>query len=294
MPYILKEFDSIYNKRIEKFLQEDVKLETSLINKLLEKTKVLDENNRRYQKNQKIKSKKVKLILFEEKSKGLKPLFETEHFAIFDKPSGIKVHPKTKDLNEYTLLDEIKHYIRDKGKLINRIDKETSGLVLVAKNDYAQYIFNEIFENRSIKKEYLALVHGEIKENITIDKKISPSNSLIKIKMETSSDGKDSLTKIEPLKYLKDLNQTVIKAKPITGRQHQIRVHLNSINHTIIGDPIYGLNENISDMILNKKLDSKKRIEYTKANRLMLHSYSLEFDFLGIKYKIVSKQNFGE
>ena len=292
MPYILKEYDSIKNKKIEDFLFEDINLDNKLISKLLEKTKIFDENGRRFQKNQKIKSKKVKLTIFEAQTKGLKPLFQTEHFALFDKPSGLKVHPSTTDFAEYTLLDEIKYYLGNSAKFINRIDKETSGLVLVSKNDYAQFLFKEIFENRKVRKKYLAWVDKKLEKEQLVDKKLALSNGKIKLKMEISDKGKESKSLIKPIFFDKLKNQTLVEVEPITGRQHQIRVHLNSISHPIIGDPIYGLDEKIADKILNNEINDIERVKLSKANRLMLHSYSLEFVFLGIKYKIVSKQSF--
>lgn len=292
MPYILKEYDSIKNKRIEDFLLEDAKLDKKLIEKLLDKTKIFDENSRRFRKNQKIKSKKVIITLFEPRSKGLKPLFENEHFAIFDKPSGVKVHPNTSNLNEYTLLDEIKYYLGNKAQFINRIDKETSGLILVSKNDYAQFILKNIFEERKVLKKYLAYVDNHLEKEQIIDKKLALSNKFIKIKMEISENGKESKTVIKPIFFNKEKNQTLVEAIPITGRQHQIRAHLNSIFHPIIGDPIYGIDEKLANEILSNNINKQERVNITKANRLMLHSYYLEFNFLGVNYKLVSKQDF--
>lgn len=292
MPYILKEFDSIKNKKIEDFLFEDVKLEKKLINKLIDKTKIFDEKGKRFQKNQKIKSKKVILTLFEAQSKGLKPLFETDHFAIFDKPSGIKVHPVSSKDEDYTLLDEIKYFLKNDAQFINRIDKETSGLILVSKNDYAQFILKNIFEERKVLKKYLAYVDNHLEKEQIIDKKLALSNKFIKIKMEISENGKESKTVIKPIFFNKEKNQTLVEAIPITGRQHQIRAHLNSIFHPIIGDPIYGIDEKLANEILSNNINKQERVNITKANRLMLHSYYLEFNFLGVNYKLVSKQDF--
>jgi 23S rRNA pseudouridine1911/1915/1917 synthase len=105
-------------------------------------------------------------------------------------------------------------------------------------------------------------------------------------------DGKESLTYITPLHYNKDTNQTLVEAIPKTGRQHQIRVHLHSIGHTIIGDPIYGIDDTIADSYLCKTLSDKDRIKYMKSERLMLHAKSLEFNYLGVEYKFISKQKF--
>ena len=244
MPYILKKIDVKEKKLIDDFLVQDAKLSLKLSQSLLTKGKVLDDKNRRLQKNQTVKSGFIQVNIFEAITKGLKPLFQTEHFAIFDKPSGLLVHPVSIN-NEYTLLDEIKYHFKDDASLVHRIDKETSGLILVAKNRFSEMILKEKFENREFKKTYKAIVQGEIKNDIEVNTPITNDTGRIKIKMKTDKNGKESTTFIKPISYDKSKNQTLVQAIPITGRQHQIRVHLDSINHSIIGDPIYGLEEKI-------------------------------------------------
>jgi len=112
--------------------------------------------------------------------------------------------------------------------------------------------------------------------------------------MHTSPNGKESSTLIRPLSYNKAKDQTLVEAIPYTGRQHQIRVHLNALSHRIVGDPIYGLNENFVDDFLNDKVDNTERIKTTGASRLMLHAYYLEFTFLNTTYIFCSKQVFGD
>lgn len=291
MPYILKKFDVKEKKLIDDFLVEDAKLPLKLSQSLLSKGKVLDHKNKRLQKNQTVKSGFIQINIYQPISKGLKPLFETEHFAIFDKPSGLLVHPVTIN-NEYTLLDEIKYHFKDDASLVHRIDKETSGLVLVSKNRFSEMILKEKFENREFKKIYKAIVQGQIKNNIEIKTPITNDTGLIKIKMKTDTKGKESLTFIKPIFFDKSKNQTLVQAFPKTGRQHQIRVHLDSINHRIIGDPIYGLEEEIVNKILGKKVTQEERITLSGDKRLLLHAYSLEFEYLDIKYKFCSKQDF--
>ena len=199
------------------------------------------------------------------------------------------VHP-TRKTTAYSLLDEIRHYFGDKADLAHRIDAETSGLVLVAKNKQASTILKTMFEHRKCDKEYLALVKGRLKNNITIDKPISKSNSTIKVKMTCENKkGKASITHVHPLEFNKKDNTTLVKAIPITGRQHQIRVHLDSIGHTILGDPIYGIDDQIADEYLRKILPDEKRIELTGAKRLMLHANNLLFFYKDKEYDITSK-----
>ena len=292
MPYIKKEFKTIKGKKIEDFLENDLPINSKLTLTLLTKGKITDENNKRLQKNQIIKSQYLYITIFEPITKGLKPLFDSFHFAIFDKPSGIMVHPSSHQLNVYTLLDEIKYYFGEKASLVHRIDQETSGLVLVSKNPFSEMILKNMFEEKLYEKKYLALVEGEIKEKIEISNPITNDTGLIKIKMKTDINGKESKTIINPISYNKEKNQTLIEAVPITGRQHQIRVHLNSINHKIVGDPLYGMQESFSNSFLKNKISEEERIKKTGADRLMLQANYLEFDFLDTKYKILSKQKF--
>ena len=292
MPYIKKEFKTIKGKKIEDFLLEDISIDSKLTLNLLEKGKITDENNKRLQKNQIIKSNFIYIVIFEPITKGLKPIFDSFHFAIFDKPSGIMVHPSSHQLDIYTLLDEIKFYFGQKGSLVHRIDAETSGLVLVSKNAFSDMILKNMFEEKQYIKKYHAIVEGNIEKNLEIDTPITNDTGLIKLKMKTDLNGKESKTLIKPISYNKEKNQTLVEAIPLTGRQHQIRVHLNSISHRIIGDPIYGIDEKITDLFLKNKLSEDERLKYTKANRLLLQANYLEFEFLDVIYKFSSLQEF--
>lgn len=291
MPYIKKEFKTTKGKKIEEFLQTlDIDLKLCL--SLLEKGKITDENNNRLQKNQILKSDFIYIIIFVPLTKGLKPIFDSFHFAIFDKPSGIMVHPSSHQLNIYTLLDEIKYHLGEKGSLVHRIDAETSGLVLVAKNAFSDMVLKSMFEEKLYTKKYKALVNGEIKKELEINKPITNDTGLIKLKMKTDSNGKESTTIIKPIFYDQQNNQTLVEAIPLTGRQHQIRVHLDSIDHTIIGDPLYGVSEEFANKFLTNQISINDRIQNTKASRLMLQADYLEFEFLDTTYKFSSKQKF--
>ena len=289
MPYIKKEFQTIKGKKIEEFLETlDINLKLCL--SLLEKGKISDENNKRLQKNQIIKSDFIYIVIFEPLTKGLKPIFDSFHFAIFDKPSGIMVHPSSHQLNVYTLLDEIKYHFGEKGSLVHRIDAETSGLVLVAKNAFSDMVLKSMFEEKLYTKKYKALVDGEIKEELIINTPITNDTGSIKLKTKTDSNGKESTTIIKPIFYDQKNNQTLVEAIPLTGRQHQIRVHLDSIGHKIVGDSLYGVDENFADKFLKNKISKEDRINVTKATRLMIQADFLEFEFLDVIYKFSSKQ----
>lgn len=230
----------------------------------------------------------IEVIVFKPSPSGCKPFFEVKEFAVFDKPSGLAVHPK--NLSDIlTLLDDIKFYLGKNANLAHRIDKETSGLVIAGKTKQDEINLKKMFEEKLIQKYYLALVKGEIKEKIVIDKPIITNKDMnIKVKVLIDEKGKKSITEITPIKKIGD--NTLVLAKPLTGRQHQIRVHLFSIDHPIVGEPIYGVDEVIADKYLKGELSLEERMKYIGASRLMLHSYKIEFEYKNIKYDIISSK----
>jgi 23S rRNA pseudouridine1911/1915/1917 synthase len=289
MPFVLKKYPSVKGKKIQLFLLNEAGLSMSVSQKLLSRGRVFDECGNRFQNGQTLKCEFVQVAVFQGQTRGLKPIFTTNDFAIFDKPSGIMVHPTSKD-TAYSLLDEIRYHFGDGANLAHRIDLETSGLVLITKHKISDMILKAMFEDKQYKKSYRALVKGKIKENLVINSSITKDGGKIGVKMKVADKGKESLTYINPIKYIKEKNQTLVEAIPHTGRQHQIRVHLNSIGHTIVGDPIYGVDENIADMYLCKTLSHKDRLTHIGHDRLMLHAVYLEFEYHNKLYKIYSKQ----
>jgi 23S rRNA pseudouridine1911/1915/1917 synthase len=290
MPFILKKFKTIQGIKIQHFLQNEVGLSVSQSQRLLSKGRIFDENDKRLQNGEILKCDFINVALFEGHTRGLNPIFTTKDFAIFDKPSGIMVHPISKD-TKYTLLDEIRYHFGEKANLAHRIDMETSGLVLITRNKFADIELKTMFENKQYTKKYLALVKGKIDKNIKIDTPIIKDGGMIGVKMKVDKTGKESTTLIKPLKYDKTKNQTLVQAITLTGRQHQIRVHLDSVGHTIVGDPIYGVDEKIADKYLNKELSQEERLKLIGYNRLMLHALYLEFKYDDIVYKINSKSH---
>ena len=110
--------------------------------------------------------------------------------------------------------------------------------------------------------------------------------------MKTDIKGKESTTIIKPISYDEKTNQTLVEAIPLTGRQHQIRVHLNSIGHKIIGDPLYGVDEIFANNFLKNAISKEKRYEISGNYRLMLQAEHLELKFLDNTYNFKSKQVF--
>jgi len=289
MPFVLKKFNVVKGKKIQHFLVDEAGLSSSMSQKLLSKNRVFDEQGNILKNGQILKGKYIEVAVFEGHTRGLKPIFEVQDFAVFDKPTGLMVHP-TRKTTAYSLLDEIRHHFGDKADLAHRIDAETSGLVLVAKNKQSSTILKTLFENRKCAKEYLALVKGCLENSITIDKPISKSSCNINVRMTCENlKGKDSITHIHPLKFNAKDNTTLVKAIPVTGRQHQIRVHLDSIGYTILGDPIYGVDNQTANEYLRKTLSDESRVKLTGAKRLMLHANLLSFTYQQTEYSITSK-----
>lgn len=193
----------------------------------------------------------------------LEILYENSDLLIINKPFGIVVHPSKGHLND-TIVNallgmniEFEPTLGErKPLLVHRLDKDTSGLLLVAKNERAYKYLSGIQKKREIKKYYLAVVNGIPKKKYaTIDAPISRNKSQRK-KMNISSDGRESMT---TYKILQSSNKmSLLELELHTGRTHQIRVHMQAIGHAVIGDELYG---------------KKSKL----ANRQMLHAYKLEF-----------------
>lgn len=288
MPFILKEYKVPVGKKIQLALIQDLSLNLKLSQRYLSRGRIFDSNNIPYKMSELIREDKILVAEFEGQTQGLHPLLTFNDFAIFDKPSKLVVHPTSRSCG-YSLLDEVRYFFGNNANLAHRIDAETSGLIICAKNKTSEVLLKNMFIEKKYKKSYLALVEGKIDKSIKIDDGIEKENGNIGVRMKTSPNGKKSLTTINPLKYYEDKNQTLVEAIPLTGRQHQIRVHLHSIGHKIIGDPIYGVNDEIADKYLCKTLSEEDRLKYTGSYRLWLHANYLEFSYDNVQYKIYSK-----
>lgn len=191
----------------------------------------------------------------------LEILYEDDDLIAINKPSGLVVHPAPGHYDQtlvnalYHHLDGFKAFDEDvRPGIIHRLDKDTSGVILCAKNPWAQKMMSEAFANRQIDKQYIALCHNHPTTS-EVNKPIK--RHFVKRKeMMIRSDGKPAKTVLKTLALSE--RYSLILAKPITGRTHQIRVHLQSIQCPIVSDPIYG----------------KFSKEYP---RLMLHAVSLSF-----------------
>ena len=234
------------------------------------------------------------LIEFKPATKGLKPIVEEEHFVAYDKPSGVLIHPQNR-YTDYSLVDELRYRFGKQANITHRIDQETSGIVLCAKSKQAEIEIKQLFENREIQKSYLAFVHGKMSKEVLIDAPLLRQKHLdtnIRTIVVVNEKGKSSQTLVKPLRYFPDLNMTLVEARPHTGRQHQIRVHLFHVKHPIVGDPLYGQTFENMMKYFDRKLDQKERLLNTGSKRLLLHANELSFTLYEKKYQLQSKANF--
>jgi 23S rRNA pseudouridine1911/1915/1917 synthase len=172
-------------------------------------------------------------------------LFQDEDIAVINKSQGLVVHPAPGNYNG-TLVNALVFHLKDlsgingeiRPGIVHRIDKDTSGVLVIAKNDDAHASLAQQIASKSARRIYIAVVHGNIKEDeITIDKAIARSKRDRK-KMAIDTMGRQATTKIRVLERFGEF--TLVEAELTTGRTHQIRVHLKSINRPVAGDTVYG------------------------------------------------------
>ena len=191
---------------------------------------------------------------------SLNIIFEDDALLIINKPAGITIHPSQSHYTD-SLSNGIKFYfnkinLKRKIRPVNRLDKDTSGIVIFAKNEYIQENLIKQMQKNIIKKEYIAFLEGIVQDNSgTISAPISRKTGSI-IERDVSPNGVTAITHFEVLKRFK--NYTKIKYILETGRTHQLRVHSKYMGHPIIGDTLYG---------------SKSKI----INRQALHAYKICF-----------------
>lgn len=224
-------------------------------------------------------------------SKQLIPVFEEDDFAVFEKPSFMLSHPNGFETQE-CLLDSIKKLYGYGANITHRLDYETSGLIVASKNKAAESILKTTFETRGMQKEYTALLFGQLAEQTEVECLLEQIKVLeLKVMQGASEQGKHSLTLFEPLEYFEELGMTLVRAKPFTGRLHQIRLHAVHMGHPIVGEPIYRKNLDMARDYLDKKMGEAQRIERTGAKRICLHASKISFEYKGKSFEISSSSD---
>ena len=224
---------------------------------------------------EKIKKPKKEIIEYYKPSQLEKDKYDdftienNENFLVINKPAGIAVQSGTKSFkNIVDILRNTKYFENSKPYIVHRLDKETSGVLIIAKNrEYAQ-LFTSLFRIRKIHKTYIAITHGEISKNIkTLEDQLVVYEKERKIIQKA----------ISHLKILKTNGQfTLAELKPITGRKHQLRKQLYNIGNPIVGDDKYTF---------------KKSVNTLKNKKLMLHAYEIKFMINNIRYNFNAELN---
>ena len=211
-----------------------------------------------------IVKEKEKRTDIEAKYLNLDIIYEDNDLLIINKPPFLLTHPTLKKV-DITLANGIVYYFNDKYKkklvprFVNRLDMNTSGLIVIAKNAFTQSFFQS--ENANIEKKYLAIAEGIIEDDhFIIEKNIYKDGD--RLDRIIDERGQYAKTEFKVIERFKNIGVTLVECKLYTGRTHQIRVHLKSINHPIIGDNLYNPESKYNKIV----------------NRQMLHSYFLEFN----------------
>lgn len=285
---IIKIKQSNIDQRLDKFLTEKLPITRSQIQKLIKAGRILVNGEKaavhRFLKQGdqiKLAEKDIEKItaiktLEPNKNIKLKIVYEDDNIVIIEKPSGLLAHP-TEQMEEKTLAAALLHYypdIKNVGEnplrpgIVHRLDKNVSGLILVCKTQKAFDYFKKQFQNRKIKKVYTALVHGTMeKVEDTIDLPIARSKTKGKMAVRSQEQGgspreagREAITKYVVKQQYR--NFALLEVEILTGRTHQIRAHLNAVQHPIVGDKLY------TQKWVKEKLD---------LDRPFLHSSYLSF-----------------
>ena len=281
------------NIRIDKYLSEleELDLTRAKIQKLI-KTGNIKVNDKEVKESYKINiNDNIDINIIKEESKvsgediKLDIVYEDDDILVINKPSGMVVHPAPGN-KEHTLVNALINYSKLSSRngefrpgIVHRIDKDTSGLLLVAKNDKAHLFLEEELKKHNVVRTYIALVNGVINHDTgKIDAPIGRSTSDRKKMEVTSKNSKEAVTNFKVIERFK--NTSLLELKLETGRTHQIRVHLKYIGHPVCNDPVYSNNKNIDNY---GQLLHAKEISFIHPNTKEKMTFTCEPDDTFIK-----------
>jgi len=257
---------------LKRLKEKSIFLSRSMIQKIIRDGLVSSPSIRKLKSSYRIKENDVFNLILEEKIKSqeilpeeipLKIIYEDESIAIIDKPEGLVVHPGAGN-PKHTLVNALVFHFRNLSQLhpqrpgvVHRLDKETSGVMVIAKTDEAHYHLTKQFSEHSVKKEYIGIVKGymEFDEDVLELPIGKDKYDRRKQKVDFNKNAKYAITKYKTI--IRKREASLIKLMPSTGRTHQLRVHLSFIGHPILGDTKYGKDKTFP--------------------RLALHAYTLGF-----------------
>ena len=246
-------------KRLDVYISENTEYSRSKVQKLIENENILV-NDKKTSSNYITKENdKITISYVEEEITDVMPekmdldiVYEDEYLAIINKKSGIVVHPAVGNTHNTLVNGLLYHFNEISNKntirpgIVHRLDKDTSGLMVVAKNDQVHEKLSNMIKDKKVERKYLALVWGRIMHDKgTIDAPIGRDINNRQKYTVTDINSKDSITHFKVLERLSDV--TLVECKLDTGRTHQIRVHMNYIGHPVVNDPVYGNRKIIND-----------------------------------------------
>ena len=244
-------------KRIDAYISENTEYSRTAVQRLIDEEKITvngkivrSSNKVQYGDKIEIEEEPAKEIELKAQDIPLEILYEDDDIIVVNKPKGMVVHPANGN-PDGTLVNAIMAICKEslsgiggeiRPGIVHRLDKNTSGAIIIAKNDKAHINLSEQLKNHEIKKTYIALVRGVVKENnASINMPIGRSKKDRK-KMDVDKNGKEAITHFKVMKRYKDC--TLLEINIETGRTHQIRVHLSHIGYPIIGDDVYSNGKN--------------------------------------------------
>ena len=259
------------NERLDKYIASRTDYSRVMVSKMLD-AEYIKVNNKIEKASYKVKENDIIEIIdgFKEETNiiptemDIDIVYEDEYLMIVNKPSGLVVHPGSGNYDN-TLVNGLMHYTNnlsdingeERPGIVHRIDKDTSGLLLVAKTNDAHAILTDYFKNKEVKREYLALITGVFPhETATIDAPIGRDPKDRKKMTVTDVNAKEAITHLKVIKRFQ--NHTLVSLNLETGRTHQIRVHMKYIGYPVFNDPVY---------------TNKKTTEFGQ----FLHSHKMDF-----------------